>query len=93
MKQGTPTGIFGGEFTKTPEPDIKKTIIGQLKASVKKMVKTFLTMGLILAAESAVIWAILNYTGSFSGDPVSFGKVFFLLFIIRLVFRNTILDK
>jgi uncharacterized membrane protein len=97
MTQGTPTGINSNEKIlighKGPKEEKKETGIQRVKSSVKKMVSTFVWSASILAVESFVIWAIVNYSFAFDTWDPTYKKVFLLLLMVRLIFRTTILDK
>lgn len=99
MKQGEAKGtvengtFFVGNKPKYLEESKKITLLTQISSSFKKMAWTFFWAASILASEAFVIWLLINYTGLFEGNPVKYVKVFVSLFIVRLVFRTTILDK
>lgn len=65
--------------------------LNKIKESLKNMMSTIITSGIILCVESFVICLAWNYV--FPEQPLTYIKALLLLFIVRLTFRTLSIEK
>jgi hypothetical protein len=69
----------------------KQTILERIKTGTKTIIRSLVWSAIILSIESLVIWKLWDYV--MDGYSLTYLKTFCLILMIRLMFRNTTLDR
>lgn len=89
--QGAARGIEKGPKQREDEVSEKQTIVERIKAGTKTIFRSLLWSAVILSIEALVIWKAWNYV--LEGYELTYWKTYLLILTVRLMFRNTVMDK